>query len=123
MVRVMLRAAHLSEQKLTCTPNEGTIVEGRTLINIIRISRRAKRDIQTVPKFIVDKLLAWTKRVEKVGLEEVRKIKGYHDEPLHGQRHGQRSIRLSRAYRAIYIILHDGSIKFVSVEEVNKHEY
>ena len=36
--------------------------------------------------------------------------KGFHDEPLRGQRHGQRSIRLNRAYRAIYVISSDGSI-------------
>ena len=47
---------------------------------------------------------------------------GYHDEPLKGRRAGQRSIRLSRAYRAIYEIKED-TAKFVSVEEVSKHEY
>ena len=93
------------------------------MIRTVKISRGAKRDLQRVPTFIADKLLAWTRRVEKVGLEEVRKIKGYHDEPLHGDRRGQRSIRLSRAYRAIYIIERDGTIEFVNVEEVNKHDY
>ncbi len=39
-----------------------------------------------------------------IGLSEVRKVPGYHDEPLKGQRKGQRSIRLSRSYRAIYVI-------------------
>lgn len=47
---------------------------------------------------------------------------GYHDEPLKGARVGQRSIRLNRAYRAIYVIKNDG-IEFGSVEEVNKHDY
>jgi len=56
-------------------------------------------------------------------LEEVRKIPGYHDEPLKGRRAGQRSIRLSKAYRAIYVLLESGSIEFVSVEEVSKHDY
>ncbi len=93
------------------------------MIRAVKISRGAKRDILRVPSHIADKLLAWTKRVEKVGLEEVRKCKGYHDEPLHGERQGQRSIRLSRAYRAIYVIERDGTIEFVNVEEVNKHEY
>ncbi len=61
--------------------------------------------------------------MEACGLEEVRKIPGYHDEPLRGDRQGQRSIRLSRAYRAIYVVKADGGIEFVSVEEVSKHEY
>ena len=93
------------------------------MVTIVRITRRAMRDLHNVPVFIADKLLAWTKRVEKVGLGEARKIKGFHDEPLCGQRQGQRSIRLSRAYRAIYIVLNDGAARFVKVEEVNKHDY
>ena len=93
------------------------------MIRTVKISKSAKRDIERVPTFIADKLLSWVKRVEKAGLEEVRKIKGYHDEPLYGDRQGQRSIRLSLAYRAIYLIRRDGIIDFVSVEEVNKHDY
>ena len=57
------------------------------------------------------------------GLNETRKIPGYHDEPLKGKRAGQRSIRLNRAYRAIYTVEKDGTIKFVEILEVNKHEY
>lgn len=53
------------------------------------------------------------------GLYEVRKIPGYHDEPLKGKRTGQRSIRLNRAYRAIYIIYRNDVIHFVEVKEVN----
>ena len=62
-------------------------------------------------------------QVTDVGLREVRKIPGYHDEPLKGQRFGQRSIRLSKAYRAIYKIDRSGEIHFIEVIEVNKHEY
>lgn len=61
--------------------------------------------------------------VERDGLHEVRKVPGYHDEPLKGSRQGQRSLRLSRAYRAIYAIRSEGSTEFVSIEEVSKHEY
>ena len=43
-----------------------------------------------------------------MGLRETRKIKGYHDEPLQGDRKGQRSIRLNKAYRAFYIVKEDG---------------
>ena len=48
--------------------------------------------------------------VATFGLEEIRKIPGYHDEPLRGDRKGQRSIRLSRLWRAIYRIAQDGSV-------------
>ena len=61
--------------------------------------------------------------VETQSLEEARKIPGFHDEPLSGRRRGQRSIRLSRSYRAIYEIRDDGTSELVSVEEVSKHDY
>ncbi len=76
----------------------------------------------TVPRHVAIKLGAWVDDVTVRGLEEVRKVPGYHDEPLKGSRAGQRSIRLSRAYRAIYEIRVD-DVTFVSVEEVNKHDY
>ena len=66
--------------------------------------------------------MIWVAVVEHDGLETVRKVPGYHDEPLKGERRGQRSIRLSRAYRAIYEIKQD-VVEFASVEEVSKHKY
>jgi hypothetical protein len=42
--------------------------------------------------------------MEHEGLEAVQKVPGYRDAPLGGDRNGQRSIRLSRAYRAFYVI-------------------
>lgn len=67
--------------------------------------------------------MTWVDAVETEGLYEIRKILGYHDEPLEGKRKGQRSIRLNKAYRAIYEINEEGIIEFVEVIEVNKHEY
>lgn len=93
------------------------------MIVTVKLSKRAQKDLRRVPQFIAVKLMAWVEDVEVRGLGEVRKIPGYHDEPLHGDRVGQRSIRLSRSYRAIYEIRQSGKIEFVSVEEVNKHEY
>jgi len=71
----------------------------------------------------VDKLLAWVLWIEREGIEEVRKIPGFHDEPLKGKRRGRRSIRLSRAYRAIYRVAESGGLEIVLVEEVTKHGY
>jgi proteic killer suppression protein len=88
----------------------------------VEISRLAEKQLRKLPRHIVDHLLIWVAAVEHDGLEEVRKVPGYHDEPLKGDRAGQRSIRLSRAYRAIYEIKQD-TARFVSVEEVSKHEY
>ncbi len=75
-----------------------------------------------VPRHVAIKLGAWADDVAARGLEEVRKVPGYHDEPLKGRRAGQRSIRLSLAYRAIYVIREE-DVEFVSVEEVSKHDY
>lgn len=96
---------------------------GDSLIFKVEISRNAQRNLSKVPLHIAKKLKAWTLLVKTMGLEEARKVKSFHDEPLKGERKGQRSIRLNQAYRAIYIIATDGSIEFVSVEEVNKHDY
>ena len=89
----------------------------------VELSKRARKQLKKIPRHIVENLAAWVDDVQTRGLEEVRKIPGYHDEPLHGDRQGQRSIRLSRAYRAIYIIKEERKIEFVSVEEVSKHAY
>lgn len=53
----------------------------------------------------------------------MRKVPGYHDEPLKGDRMGQRSIRLNKAYRAIYMERPNQEIIIISVMEVNKHDY
>jgi mRNA-degrading endonuclease YafQ of YafQ-DinJ toxin-antitoxin module len=42
---------------------------------------------------------------------------------LKGEWQGYRAIRLSDAYRAIYIVRENGSVETVWVEEVNKHDY
>ena len=69
------------------------------------------------------KLQAWVDDIEHAGLNETRKIPGYHDEPLKGKRSEQRSIRLNKAYRAIYVIDQQGKIEIVKVLEINKHDY
>ena len=93
------------------------------MIHQVELSKRVQKQLYTVPRNIVENLAAWVDDVEERGLEEVRKVSGYHDKPLHGNRMGQRSIRLSRADRAIYRVYDNGAIEFVSVEEISKHAY
>ena len=88
----------------------------------VRLSEKATKDLKKVPQYIAIKLYAWVEDVGERGLNEVKKIKGYHDEPLLGKRKGQRSIRLNKAYRAIYVI-RAGVISFIEIQEVNKHDY
>lgn len=81
------------------------------------------KSLRKLPDFVIDKLNAWVRSVQNYGIREVRKVPGYHDEPLKGQRKGQRSIRLTKAYRAIYTEHSNGELEIILVEEVNKHEY
>lgn len=92
------------------------------MIKFVLLTERARKDLRVVPGQVLDKFTTWVQSVEAIGLEEVRKIPGFHDEALKGKRKGQRSIRLNRAYRAIYVVS-KGAVEFVLVEEVNKHEY
>lgn len=88
----------------------------------VKLSAKANKSLRKIPLPIALKLQAWVEAVGHQGLSEVRKIPGYHDEPLKGKRQGQRSIRLNIAYRAIYIIK-ENEINFIEVQEVHKHEY
>jgi proteic killer suppression protein len=92
------------------------------VIRSVVIADSAQKQLRKVPRHVAEKLADWALAFEAYGLEEIRKVPGYHDEPLKGKRAGQRSIRLSRAYRAIYVVS-QGTLEFVSVEEVHKHDY
>jgi proteic killer suppression protein len=93
------------------------------VINRVELSAGAKKDLRRVPAPVLKKFRAWIDDVEFNGVEEARKRPGYHDEPLKGERRGQRSVRLNRSWRAIYEIKGDGNVEFVEVKEVNHHDY
>jgi len=92
------------------------------MIKNVVLSKKAEKDLQKVPLFILDKFSFWVDSITEIGLHETSKAKGFHDEPLKGKRKGQRSIRLNKAYRAIYKLSLE-KIEFVEVLEVNKHDY
>lgn len=85
------------------------------------MTRFAEKQLNRLPVHIVEALEHWIEIVEQFGIYKIRMVPGYHDEPLKGQRSGQRSIRLNRSYRALYIEL-ENTIE-LRVIEVNKHEY
>jgi proteic killer suppression protein len=93
------------------------------VIRRVAITRRVEKQARRLPVRVSEKLWTWVYLVMEIGLEEVRKIPGFHDEPLVGRRRGMRSVRLSRAYRALYRVVADGEIRVVCVEEVSKHGY
>ncbi len=84
---------------------------------------KVSKQLKKLPIHILRNVQRWALQIETIGIGEVRKIPGYHDEPLSGSRKGQRSVRLSRQYRVFYIEVDQDQIKLIIVEEVNKHEY
>jgi len=84
-------------------------------------SRAFEKQLSRVPDFIRKKVIFWIFLVETNGLTEVMKSPGYHDEPLRGERKGQRSVRMNRAYRLIYHVVADRV--HIELLEVHKHDY
>ena len=92
------------------------------IANVV-VSRLAVKQLRKAPRHVARKLMQWTANVERFGLEETRKVPGFHDEPLRGDRQGQRSIRLSKKWRAVYVLNDNAKAEFVSIEEVTPHDY
>lgn len=89
----------------------------------VRITKFAEKQLRKLPRHIQEAAYAWVRAIGLDGLQNTRRIPGYQDEPLKGDRRGQRSVRLSRAYRLIYEEHDGGHLILVTVLEVNKHEY
>ena len=85
--------------------------------------KTVEKQLDCIPEIIIRKFRLWVALVEESGIYTVRKYKGFHDELLTGKRRGQRSVRLSRAYRAIYIEREMDESELIEILEVNKHEY
>jgi toxin HigB-1 len=85
--------------------------------------KSVQKQLDRIPEVIARKFRIWVALVEESGVREVRKSKGFHDEPLKGKRRKQRSVRLNRAWRAIYLEHDTGEIELIEVLEVNKHGY
>ena len=52
------------------------------MIKDVQLSKNAEKDLRKVPHFILRKFMFWVDSVAEIGLEETRKSKGFHDEPL-----------------------------------------
>lgn len=89
----------------------------------VEMTKSAEKQLRQAPEQVIYKFSTWRRSVQEDGLEATRKLSGYHDEPLKGQRKGERSIRLNRQWRAIYVELEDGNIRFLRVTEVTPHDY
>ena len=89
----------------------------------VLLTALAKKQLSRCPEHIARKFDYWIDLLQSIGLREARKYKGFHDEPLRGERSGQRSVRLSKGFRVIYRELSEERYEIIEVLEVNKHEY
>ena len=48
------------------------------MVRRVSIARLAEKQLRKLPRQIVDNLMIWVAAVEHDGLEEVRKVPGYH---------------------------------------------
>jgi len=83
--------------------------------------REITKTIRRLPPWIVKEYETWKDLVYRHGPEILRQFPGYHDEQLRGEKQGQRSSRLSRQYRVIYVINRD--VITVYVLEITPHRY
>jgi proteic killer suppression protein len=89
----------------------------------VLISRMATKQFAKLPRHIQEAVVVWASSVEEAGIAKVRKLPGYHDEPLRGNRIGQRSVRLNKAYRLFYSESFNSRIITLTVLEINHHDY
>lgn len=86
----------------------------------ILFSSLALKQLKKAPKHIAKRANIWRQSVEYDGLLLTRKRPGWHDEPLKGDRKGQRSVRLNQQWRLIYC---EVSGEVLEVLEVTPHDY
>lgn len=85
------------------------------------LTKLFEKQLRKVPNHIRINAIDWIESVERYGIRFMRQFPGYHDEPLKGDRRGQRSIRLSKSYRLIYEEREKEVLIYVL--EVSKHGY
>ena len=93
------------------------------MITCVVVLKSARKQLEKSPMQVQSKFNLWIASVMEIGVEEMRKFVGCHDEGLQGDRKGQRSIRLNNKWRAIYVIKNNDLIEFVEVQEITPHEY
>jgi toxin HigB-1 len=92
-------------------------------VYIVEASKKFQKQLKKLPTYIKQAVAVWVQSVIREGISDVRKFRGYHDELLKGKRIGQRSVRLSKAYRLIYEEDNNKETVTILLVEVNKHDY
>lgn len=90
----------------------------------IEFTKKARKDLIRAPHYVQETVEVWLTNVRNIGVEQSRLNggKGLHDEPLKGERSGQRSIRLTKSWRLIYEI-DQGELRILKILAVTKHDY
>ena len=57
-------------------------------ITVVKITKKAQKDIMKIPENLQEKLYFWVRAISEFGLSKTRQSKGFHDEPLKGDRKG-----------------------------------
>lgn len=89
----------------------------------IELTKTASKQLRKVPRNVLTKLTMWADSIRQIGLKETRKIPGYHDEPLKGNKKNRRSIRLNRQWRAEYFETVDDTGEVIIILEIHPHAY
>jgi mRNA-degrading endonuclease YafQ of YafQ-DinJ toxin-antitoxin module len=84
---------------------------------------KVRKQLKKVPKEVRVKFQQWILFLELKGVFEAQKFPGFRDHFLKGLRKGQRSVYLTKKWRAIYTLNKKGSPTIVIVEEVTPHDY
>ncbi|MFN0117137.1 MAG: type II toxin-antitoxin system mRNA interferase toxin, RelE/StbE family [Elusimicrobiota bacterium] len=87
----------------------------------IREHRDVPKTAKRLPVWILKEYETWKGLVHRHGPEVLREYPGYQDEQLKGTRKGQRSSRLNRQYRVIYLV--DRQVVTIYVLELTPHKY
>jgi len=62
----------------------------------VYLTKQAQKQFKKLPVHIRQTLRTWANLINGHGIESMRRVPGYHDEPLKGQRIKQRSSPLSK---------------------------
>jgi len=75
-----------------------------------------------LPTNVKEKFLDWEKAVQEKGLPEVKKIPGFHDEPVKSTP-GRHSVRMNQGYRVFYDTVEENGVIKIKVVDINMHKY
>jgi proteic killer suppression protein len=92
------------------------------VITVVVITKATEKDLRKVPRHVQVSFFAWVDAVTHEGLEAVRKVPGYHDEPLAGDRVGTTLDTADQGFPRVYRT-EGTTAKLVRVIEINKQEY